>query len=195
MFMRLLLLSLLVLFLHSDKVNANPKCIRLKTMIKQASHEILGSDYPFWYNIGLVETETNCQFKISIDGHGSIGYGQITKKVWHKVLYPLFPDYDKPSLQHFYALSYILKVGMKKACKLWQVYAWYNGGAWVYKECKGSCDYEGCKKNCRRGNVCVRFHYKCLQYRSACDINYQYPVKVYHNGLKYKEGKDGIEYW
>jgi hypothetical protein len=72
----------------------------------------------------------------------------------------------------------------------------YNGGDWVLKECKGIYNWEYCKKNCRRGVVCVYKKYgECLQFKSACDINYQYSLFIYKEGQAWKTGDDKRPFW
>lgn len=172
----------------SDKDN----CLKILEPTKQASVKVIAEDFPWWFNLGLAKTETNCKWKTSLDGHGSVGYFQLTPKFLDTLLRPIYPDYTKPySTQHFYAFAYYLKTILMKP--LWITYQRYNGGDWVLKECNraGSFKWEDCKKECRRGMVCVwKVGAECKQYRSACDINYSYSLKIYKNGLKYKSGTD-----
>lgn len=153
---------------------------------KKAHEEVIGKDYPWWYGLGLIKIEKSCRWLRSLDGHGSIGYAQITPKFLDNVLRPLFPDYDKEySSDHFYALAYIPGLELRRACRLWQVYQAYNGGGLVYRECQGanSCEWADCRRECRRRNVCVLMSLNiCRQYRNVCDINYTYSQKVCENG-------------
>ena len=53
--------------------------------------------------------ETDCRWRMSVDGHGSVGYFQLTPKFLDRYLRPLFPDYDKPySKQHIEAAIYYI---------------------------------------------------------------------------------------
>ncbi|MDM7320809.1 MAG: hypothetical protein P3W91_003665 [Fervidobacterium sp.] len=197
--MLLLCLSILLLSLVSAK--AQDRCGRLKDITKKAHQEVIAHEYPWWYGLGLMRAETNCRWLTSsLDGHGSIGYAQITPKFLDHILRPLFPDYDKPfSSDHFYALAYLTKMELTKACRLWQVYQAYNGGGLVYRECRraNSCKHEDCKRECRRKDVCVWMTPQgCKQYRNACEINYSYSKKVYIYGQSYKEGEEKIiKFW
>ena len=81
----------------------------------------------------------------------------------------------------------------------WIVYQRYNGGDWVIRECRraGSWEWEKCPQFCRRGQVCVwKVGAECKQYRSACEINYQYSLLIYRYADKYRRVEDGRwRYW
>ncbi len=178
MFMRLFF-SLLLLLL-SSLVNARPleTCIRIADKTKYATERFFGKDFPYWYNIGLAHTETRCRFVVSKDGHGSVGYFQLTPKFLDPILKPHFPKYTENHIDHFYQR--------------------YNGGNLVLRECQraNSLKWEDCKAQCRRKDVCVWFDgLTCRQYRNACDINYSYSKKVYQNGQYYKTGQDVQKFW
>ena len=198
-FIVLLFLFILVLFLPLAK--AEDRCLFLARPIQEASFKYISKDFPYWYNIGLAKKETNCKWIKSLDGHGSVGYFQLTPKFLDTLLRPLFPDYDREySKDHFYAFAYYLRslIETSPVKKLWVIYQLYNGGDWVVKECKraGSWEWVKCKEQCKRGVVCVwKTKEGCRQYRSACDINYEYSLKIHQFGQKYKQGVDGYEFW
>jgi len=181
---------------------ANPRCLKLEPVIREATERYIAKDYPTHYNIATAEKETGCRWRESTDGHGSVGYFQLTPKFLDPVLRPLFPDYTKPySKDHFYAFAYYLNTLIKSnpVPRLWIVYQRYNGGYWVIRECRqaGSWEWEKCRQNCRRGQVCVRkVGTECKQYRSACEINYEYSLFIYKSADKYRRGDDGRwRYW
>ena len=187
-------------------------CLQLLEPVKEASQRFIGKDYPYWYNLATAKKETNCRWRTSLDGHGSVGYFQLTPKFLDTYHRPLFPDYDKPySKDHFYAFAYYLNTLIKSSPipKLWINYQRYNSGDWVLKECKlaGKYEHQACMKACYeckklggkrcRGFVCVwkTPSGKCKQYKHACEINYSYSVFIYQAGQRYKEGGDRYEYW
>jgi len=181
---------------------ANPRCLKLKPAIQEATERHISTDYPVHYNIATAEKESSCQWKESADGHGSIGYFQLTPKFLDKELRPLFPDYTKPySKDHFHAFAYYLNtlIQSNPTPQLWIVYQRYNGGDWVVRECKRarSWKWERCRQFCRRGEVCVKKEgTECIQYRSACEINYQYSFLIHRYAQKYREREDGRwRYW
>jgi len=209
-FMLLLCKLLLVwlLFLVSAGWAQEDRCLALIEPVKKASFRFLGGDFPWWYNVGVAEVESNCKWvSSSLDGHGSAGYFQLTPKFLDRLLRPYFPRYLEQGHQdHFYAFAFYLSVLHKDnpSSKLWVTYQRYNGGDWVLRECKlaGSFDYDACKNACYRckqmggskcrGYVCVwRVPSGCKQYRHACEINYGYSVKVWKSGQDYRLGSDG----
>jgi hypothetical protein len=198
--MKRVLVALVVLLWIGIAV-ASDRCDSFVGSVKSASQYYLGKEFPWWYNMGVAKKETNCRWLVSVDGHGSVGYFQLTPKFLDRLLRPLFPDYDKPySSQHFGAFAYYVGVLLKSnpVKRLWVVYQRYNGGDWVIKECQraGCWVWEECYKQCRRGNVCVWMTASgCRQWRSACEINYLYSVKVWQFGLSWKEGEDRMAYW
>ena len=198
--MKRVLVALIVLLWIGVAV-ASDRCDSLVSPVKRVSQYYLGKEFPWWYNVGVAKKETNCKWVGSLDGHGSVGYFQLTPKFLDRMLRLLFPDYDKPfSQQHFEAFAYYVGVLLKSSPvrKLWVVYQRYNGGDWVVKECqKAGCWVWGqCYKQCKRGNVCVWMTASgCKQWRSACEINYEYSLRVWQYGRKWKEGEDRIAYW
>ena len=176
-----LLLYILLLVWQSSLAN---DCKSIETPTRIASERFLGKDYPYQFHISLAYVETKCKWIESLDGNGSIGYFQLTPKFLDRMLLPYFPNYHKPSLDYFYAFAFYFSTLYKTSPKLWIAYARYNGGDWVLKECRkaGSFEWEKCKSHCVRGNVCVwKTSQGCKQYKSACEINYFYPVKIYKN--------------
>jgi len=181
---------------------ANPRCLKLKPAIQEATHRYIAIDYPAHYNIATAEKETSCKWRESTDGHGSVGYFQLTPKFLDPILRPLFPDYTKPySRDHFYAFAYYLNTLIKSnpVPRLWIVYQRYNGGNWVIQECRraGAWEWEKCLQCCKRGKVCVwKVGTECRQYRGACEINYQYSLLIYRYAEKYRRTGDGKwRYW
>ena len=209
-FMLWLYCCILALFLHS--ANAKDNCLNIAQLIKEASAKYIAQDFPYWYNIALAKKETNCRWLTSLDGHGSVGYFQLTPKFLDALLKPLFPDYTKPySKDHFYAFAYYLNTLIKSnpVPRLWIVYQRYNGGNYVINECKlvKSYEYTDCLNacyNCKqlggkrcRGKVCVwKTASGCKQYRHACAINYSYSRDIYEFAKAYRTGSDkNWQYW
>jgi hypothetical protein len=181
---------------------ANSRCLKLEPAIRKATERYIAKDYPVPYNVATAEKESSCWWQESTDGHGSVGYFQLTPKFLDTLLRPLFPDYTKPySKDHFYAFAYYLNTLIKSnpAPRLWVVYQRYNGGNWVIRECRraGSWEWEKCLQFCRRGQVCVKKPgTECKQYRSACEINYEYSLLIHRYADKYRRGDDGRwRYW
>lgn len=196
------MIVILLLFLFVNIVQAQ-ECEKLLSKVKSASEFVLGINYPYWYNLGQIRAETNCQWKTSLDGLGSIGYAQITLMYWDKYFKFKYPEWKiKNSIDHFYAQAEILKElkEISYCNKLWIVYQGYNRNIrTVNEEARiGKCEWEKAMKVCNEKNlkmICVwRDGERCLQYRSNCDINYSYGLKVYKHGSRYKKFSD-IDYY
>jgi hypothetical protein len=180
---------------------ASDNCLLIEEQTKEATKRVISDKFPYWYNVGLAKQETKCRWLSSLDGHGSVGYFQLTPKFLDPILRPLYPDYTKPySKDHFYAFAYYLKTlqNSNPSGKLFITYQRYNGGDWVLKECKraGAYDWYKCRQACRRGYVCVwKVRGVCKEYESACDINYNYSLNIFNYGQKYKKGLDNFTFW
>ena len=181
------------------------ECYKLMPKTRQASEFILGLDYPYWYNLGQIEAETNCIWRTSLDGWGSIGYAQLTEQFlpW---LSKKFPNWKtKGHMDHFLAQAYLIKqlINRVSCRKLWCVYQCYNRSCWkVNREAmQADCLWEEAFDLCNKKfveNICVwKQKRKCLQWRTNCDINYNYGFKVWKNGIKYRNGiiERAYSYW
>lgn len=186
---------LLVVLLFLPGVNHAQNCIKLLPKVKSASEMILGIDYPWWYNLGQLETESNCIWRTSLDGWGSIGYAQITPKWEGTMLNKIFPLWKKESTDHFLAHAYLVKkyIRMSKCNKLWTSYQCYNRNCQKinlesHPHCNWNLGYQICLEKHNK-QVCVyKKNSECKQYRSSCEINYSYGFKVWKNGRKYAKG-------
>jgi len=180
------------------------RCSFLVEDVRTSHRSILGEDYPYWYSVGQAYAESSCRWIASKDGHGSVGYFQLTPKFLDYMLRPVFPDYTVPNHpHHFLATAYFMKtlhLRQNPTDRLWITFQLFNGGGWVLRECRrvGSFEWEDCKSHCLRGRVCVeRRGGECKQYKSACDINYNYSQKVFVYGQPFRpEGeKDEWRFW
>ncbi|DAD54664.1 TPA: lytic transglycosylase [Aquificae Joseph's Coat Spring virus] len=204
---------LLFFFCMSQLCSAwvNPRCVKLEKPIEKAAKQIISPKFPWWYNVALAQQESNCRWITSSDGWGSIGYFQLTPADEDWLIRPLFPHWqDRWSMDAFYGFAYVLKTLLHSTPehKLWIAYQRYNGGNWVIWECKGAGSYQwkGCYDYCKehigqpghRGYVCVwRRWGRCVEYRSACDINYLYSLHIFEWGQQYKPmcAVDYISFW
>jgi len=177
-------------------------CNKYRDSVKKAHRFYFGIDFPYWYSVAQLRVESNCIWRtFSKDGWGSVGPAQITPKFWDKELSELFPDWKESPPNYFMAQAYILyKMHKQNKCqKLYVTYQCYNRSCRKvvqenYPECKWEKGFEKCKPEM----ICVwRKDNLCKQWKSSCDINYEYSYKVWEFGRVYREGEDGWKwrYW
>lgn len=187
----IILLFFVALVLFSLSAEA---CNELK--IKQAHEWFFGLDYPYWFSVAQAKIESNCRWVTSLDGHGSIGYLQITSKWFDAELKNAGFYYwqEKDHIDYYFSHAYILaKLHKLNKCRLLYItYQCYNRTCKRVIRENNSCSwdkgYQACLQNDKQ--VCVlKKEGKCLQYRSSCDINYSYSKKIYGEGKKLEEWK------
>ncbi len=176
------------LFLLGDRVFARD-CLKFDGLVRKAHEWFFALDFPYWYSLAQLEVESNCIWRTSLDGWGSIGYAQITPKFWEHELRTLFPQWQlRDSADYFNAQAYILsKLHKQNKCgKLYVTYQCYNRScSKVMKENK-SCNWKEGLKECNKRPIQICVWKKgdtCVQYKTDCDINYQYSLKVYRYGV------------
>ena len=196
-------LLVLLLFLPCLSVAGIEDCKKFSDKVRKAHEWFFGIDYPYWYSVAQLKVESNCRWRTSLDGWGSLGYAQITPRWWDKELSKLFPSWkEKDSFDYFLAQAYILHKYHKinKCGKLFITYQCYNRSCWkVLKETKGCCSWEQGYQECLKKpkKICVwRVKGKCKQYRTDCDINYLYSKKIYKYGKPLEEWKtEKYKFW
>lgn len=207
-------LVLILLFLITY-VFAVDRCVQYKQEARKQMMYYWGSDFPYWYALGIAKTESFCRADIkSFDG--GEGLFQFTRSTGinseiEKELIPNFnPNNAKQSIQAFayyttkikkrmhiermsfrkkgqfiYPKKYIDKCGFK----LGDMFQIYNGGVWLIREFEEGkslfCERQEIKMFCLRGGTTYKG-----KYISFCDVNYSYPDRVYNNSLPYKEWND-----
>jgi len=172
-----------------------------------------GSDFPYWYAIGVAKTESFCRADIrSFDG--GEGLFQFTRSTGinaeiEKELIPNFnPNNAKQAIRAFAYFSTKLKKRMqiermkfrstyiypkrfvdKCGFRIGDMFQIYNGGVWLIREFEAGksvfCKREDIRLFCLRGGVTVN-----NRYISFCEVNYTYPDRVYKNSLPYKMWED-----
>jgi len=166
------------------------RCWKYTQLVRKYHYYYFGVWFPYWFSVGQLEKESACRHKgvWSKDGARSYGLAQITWKVWKNELQRAGIYEIKTVKRNLKAQAYINYKAYKSAVckKLWVMYQIYNGGTLVNLEIKraGKCNWCEAYKHCRRKKVCFK-NGQCI---SACKINYEYSLKIYNLGLKYKPG-------
>lgn len=174
--------------------------------VRSFHRQYFGLDFPYWYSVAQLEKESACRHNIlSSDRVGSEGLAQITYSVWKNQLLSEGISEIKTVPNHLKAQAYINRYyyDRLKSCgkKLWAMYQAYNGGLLVERECfkAKSSNWSEVKAFCSRKDVCVKFKgNSCIQYRNACDINYEYSKKIESISAKYNLfdiNKTGFMFW
>jgi len=170
--------------------------------VKKYSVRYFGVDFPYWYSLGVLKTESNCVWIRSKDGHGSIGVAQITPKWWDEELIRVgYADYAINPVAHIGAFKYMLfrvYENVTEICrvptntkKLWITYQGHNRSIGkLNREVRQAtvCLYDVWRVYCKERDVCVwrLSDGSCRQWRNGCDINSSYSKKVYDYGRGYK---------
>jgi|GEM_PF-718997 len=213
---------LAILLLSLVSARAADRCQNYIVEVRSNSIRYLGLEYPWWYNLGCAMVESNCrQDVVSFDG--GIGLFQLTPSTGIVAViqkeFPVNPYNAESNIRaqafyiHLIKDKYMKRSSVKfknkyqiepltftNKCgtRLSDLYRYYNGGYWFVYESKladktYTCDEKDMRSHCVRGGTWVGT--KNPKWLSFCDVNYSYATKVYKNGQKYKNGKDGISFW
>lgn len=188
------------------------RCNSYAKEVRRAHWAVFGVDYPYQYGVAQLKEESNCRDIISNDGYGSQGVAQITWSMWKDTLTKNGITEIKTLGNNLRAQAFIMKQNYSEKYPLWVMYQRYNAGYYViweieragvsnwdkaYDACK---DYYTRKKNGEklqhsRGDS--KFTLKSgIQYKSNCDINYEYSKKIFKSGIDYGDFKSNkFKYW
>jgi len=181
------------------------ECRPLARHVQYYTKIMVDDDAPWWYVVGLIQAETGCKWRTSLDGLGSIGFMQLTPNLIPKEVRTQYNIYSytgniQAGIHYLFNILHVKNPSSieSREKRLWLTMQMYNGGNWSLIECKRakSFDHSVCYDqciNCKnygytecRGRVCVwRTEYGCKQYRHACDINYSYSQKKYTSTDKF----------
>jgi len=188
------------------------RCASYVQEVRRAHFAVFGVDYPYQYGVAQLKEESNCRDILSNDGYGSEGVAQITMSMWAKTLKENGIEEVRTTRNNLRAQAFIMKQNYNEKYPLWVMYQRYNAGYYVMWEIQraGIADwnkaYDTCidyyyrKKNGEklehaRGDS--KFNLKSgVQYRSNCDINYEYSQKIFKTGKEYSNvGSPKFIYW
>lgn len=181
-------------------LSAADRCNSYVQEVRRAHYKVFGLDYPYWYGVGQLKQESACRDVISRDGVGSQGVAQITYRVWQKYLAKNGVNDLKSISNQLRAQALIMQDCKKQAYSshLWVAYQVYNGGPLVNKEiARARADtgvmevpHNVAMQYCRRKTITFDNGMKL----NACDINYDYSVKVHQYGREYAILKESGKY-
>lgn len=191
----------ILLFLFATLSQANI-CNKYVKDVRKAHFQVFGIDYPYWYGVAQLQKESGCRNVISNDGIGSQGLAQITYRWWKKFLSSKGIDEIISVRNQTLAQAYIMKNSKNQAYSshLWVSYQIYNGGSLVNKEITRAREdlklreipHQIARLYCKRKDIV----FSNGQVINACDINYNYPVKIYMYAQKWKIFNDSpYRFW
>lgn len=191
--------SFLLILLFPSVGLALDRCKSYTNEVRKYHAYYFGVDFPYWYSVAQLQKESNCRDVISKDGVGSEGAPQITFRWWKDQLATQGIYNVRTRENQLKAQAYINYDAYKKSRKyqsrLWVMYQIYNGGNILFREIDraGIADHDAARQQCKRKNI----KFNNGQVRNACDINYEYSVKIYKYSETYRLGKDNdrFQYW
>lgn len=154
-----------------------------------------GVDYPYWYNIGQLQQESNCRESITAFDGGK-GLSQFMPKTEVFVEEMLGEQLNMYNSKHaIKAQTFYLRYLQKQnwSGRLWITFQAYNGGYTLLKKERdraGVTDWGAMYAVCKRKQL--KFNWGILD---MCEVNYDYSQKVYKYGKKYKTGEDRMRFW
>jgi hypothetical protein len=188
--MALTLVVMMALF--PGDAQASDRCQSMEQEVRTAHFRYFGLDFPWWYGVAQLQKESGCRNVLSRDGVGSEGPAQITFRWWKKPLAAEGIAEVRSTKNNLRAQAFIMKDAWDASPqRLWVAYQIYNGGRLVLKEiARGGLGWHAARKECRRKDIV----FDNGQVINACDINYQYPVKIERYADAYRRGTDARQY-
>jgi len=189
------LLFFIMLFLSTQSF-AFERCKQYIPEIRKWNSHYMGLDYPYHFAVGQAQQESNCRSDVTAfdAGQGIFQFMPATGRYVEGYLGKL--DMYNPS--HAIKANAWYMRQLHKANpdgRLWITYMFYNSGMGTvkkeYQRVEQWC-YEQMKKVCKR-KVLVLKGGKLLD---LCNVGYDYPIKIYNYGNKYKTFNGGDwGYW
>jgi len=177
-------------------INGNTRCVFWIQTVRVEHTKYFGIQFPYWYGVGQLETESNCRSSITSFDSGQ-GIAQMMPKTAKYINSLMGEDLDPYNPKHAIRMQafYMHRIHNKEnwTDKLWIDYQIYNGGGGALKkeyERSGVSDWDLMKSECRRNKI--EYNWGTLD---PCKVNYDYSKKVEEYGNKYRRGNDRMSYW
>jgi hypothetical protein len=195
----LIFIFIISILLLPNLLNAVDRCDDFVIDVRNQHIKYFGPDYPWWYGIGQLRQESNCRTTVTAFDAG-MGIAQFMPAT-HKYIENLIGDgkldpynfHHAIRMQAFY-MSILHKQNKFSGKPLCYTYQAYNGG-WklLYTESAraNSEQWIDMKNACQRRKIKL----KCGSLLDFCDVNYDYSIKVWKYGNKYRTSDDIIKYW
>lgn len=197
LFYLMCLASLLTDWNEEAYAGALDRCEQYVHMERTQHWKYFGLTFPYHYGVGQIRQESACRAD-AVAFDGGMGLMQVMPKTQGYIENYIgqFDPYNpnqaiRAQAWYMYTLH---KSNFEKDKALWVTYMFYNSGqGTVTKEYKraGQACFCHMREVCKRKVITL----KSGQLLDLCTIGYEYPIKVYNYGLKYKVLPDGMRYW
>lgn len=190
------ILTLLFLFSWKSQVCSRDRCEDYASDVRLQYTRYFGSGFPHWYALGQLKQESGCRANLTAFDGGQ-GLAQFMPVTEMEVERGLGEKLDMYNPEHAiranaYYMSRLHK--QNKDGRLCFTYMFYNSGpGTVMKEANkaGKWDYNSMTEVCNRKILKLK-NGKTLD---LCEVGYDYPVKIYGYGEKFKKGSTQWRYW
>lgn len=172
------------------------RCVEFRQDVRMQHTRYFGPAFPWWYGLGQLRQESGCRADARAFDHG-MGIAQFMPATAREIarlmaerIDPFNPE-QAIRMQAFYMARLHRKSRSGLLCWTYQA---YNGG-WktLFQEndrAGGTWSWTAMKAQCRRKKIQMRWGILDL-----CEVNYDYPVRIYRYGKHYRTGPDGMRYW
>lgn len=195
------LLIIIVCFYVAVPARAGDRCTAYRSAAIEASMMYFGS-FPWWYLLGQLRQESCCRADVTAFD-GGMGIAQFMPKTAEEIYRMMqqrlnpYNTRDAIRMQAFY----MSRLDRQAAAipgnaerKLFLSFMAYNSGLGnVKKEAirAGSTDHQEMRSVCRRKILTLKNGNKL----DLCDVGYDYPVRIYKYGQRYRSGQDTRIFW
>lgn len=178
---------------------SSDRCINYAQDVRIQYEKYFGLSFPFWYGLGQLRQESRCRGNVTAfdGGKGLAQFMPATEKYIKKLMGA--PDLDPYNPEHAIRMQAFYMKRLDKSNfapdkGLWITYMFYNSGTGtVRKEYRrsGVACWAAMRGVCKRRVI----HLKSGRNLDLCNVGYDYPVKIYKYGQRYRTGIDRRRYW
>lgn len=190
----------MILIMLISPLFAKDRCIDYVNDVRIQHTYYFGSGFPYWYSIGQLIQESRCRPNITAfdGGQGISQFMPQTEKYVEGLIGEQLDMYNPEhaiKAQAFY-MSRLHKQNPDANKPLALTYMSYNSGLGTIKKeyTKAGCPpfcFNNMKSICKRKIILL----KSGKTLNLCDVGYDYPIKIYNYGLKYKKFETIWKYW
>ena len=196
-----ILLIIILCFLFTVPGFSGDRCTDYRNEVMKASM-LYGINSWWHYLLGQLRQESCCRADVTAfdGGKGIAQFMQMTAEEIYRMMQRRLDPYnprDAIRMQAFYMSRLDRQASAipgNVERKLFLSFMAYNSGLGnVKKEAirAGSADHQSMRSVCRRKILTLKSGNKL----DLCDVGYDYPVRIYRYGQRYKTGEDARIFW